>query len=335
MKRQEGVGLVEIMISLTLGLMVTGAIIQIYLTTSRQSNMQSSLTGRQETARYAVQAIQGDAQMAGFRGCLRDTGNVNNVLNDSANFLYDYAQHVFGVDDSELGALPASITDVVAGTDVLTLRTVDDPGVFLISQMASSSGNPVLPADLDPEPLADGDIALIADCGGAAIFQVTGFDPDTGVVAHAESVGAPGNASSNLNRKFAAGAQIFTIRTTTYFIRQSEAGTGPALWRRIGLEDPQELAAGIENMQVLYGVNTGGDLAPDVYRRADQIAAGDWDDVVSLQIALLTSGVDDRVTDDYPDDFTFDLLGTAIDPPADGRVRRVVAFTVAMRNRLS
>ena len=37
--RQRGVGLVEIMISLTLGLIVTGAIVQIYLTTKRQNDM--------------------------------------------------------------------------------------------------------------------------------------------------------------------------------------------------------------------------------------------------------------------------------------------------------
>jgi hypothetical protein len=53
----------------------------------------------------------------------------------------------------------------------------------------------------------------------------------------------------------------------------------------------------------------------------------------------LAAGTRDRVADD--DTRTFDLLGTVVDPtlggtvPADGRLRRVLTFTVAMRNRLS
>ena len=148
--RQRGVGLVEIMISLTLGLIVTGAIVQIYLTTKRQNDMQTSLTGRQEASRFAAQIIQRDAQMAGFRGCLRDLGTVVNTLNNANDFLYDYGQHVVGFENA--GGLPASITNVVAGTDVLTLRTVDDPGVDLTAGMATSVADPVTVAGLAPAP---------------------------------------------------------------------------------------------------------------------------------------------------------------------------------------
>ena len=332
--RQRGVGLVEIMISLTLGLMVTGAIVQIYLTTKRQNDMQTSLTGRQESARFAAQIIQRDAQMAGFRGCLRDLGTVVNTLNDANTFLYDYGQHVVGFDNA--AGLPESITDVVADTDVLTLRTVDDLGVELTVAMASNTDDPVTVDELDPLPFEPGDIALVADCTGAAVFQVDEYDPDTGAIKHV-AAGTPGNADLSLGRRFLAGAQVYRMRNTTYYIRESENGTGPALWRRVGLEEPQELAEGIENMQVLYGEDTDGDQAPDAYRTADAVV--DWGEVVSLQVALLAAGTQDRVADADPR--TFMLLDEEVDPtdggdnPSDGRVRRVVSFTVALRNRLS
>ncbi|MBL8201316.1 MAG: PilW family protein [Chromatiales bacterium] len=331
---QRGVGLVEIMISLTLGLIVTGAIVQIYLTTKRQNDMQTSLTGRQESARFAAQLIQRDAQMAGFRGCLRDLGTVVNTLNNSNNFLYNYGQHVVGFENA--GGLPASITNVVPGTDVLTLRTVDDTNVVLAAGMATSSDSPVTTAGLDPVPLANGDIALVADCSGAAVFQVDKYNPGTGAIEHV-SAGVPGNSTLNLGRRFATGAQVFRLRTTTYYIRESANGTGPALWRRVGLQPAEELAEGIENMQVLYGQDTDGDQSPDVYRAANAVT--NWGQVVSLQVALLAAGTQDRVADADPR--TFDLLGQVVDPtnggalPSDGRVRRVVSFTVALRNRLS
>lgn len=333
-RRQRGVGLVEIMISLTLGLLVTGAIVQIYLTTKRQNDMQTSLTGRQEASRFAAQIIQRDAQMAGFRGCLRDLGTVVNTLNNSNDFLYDFGQHVVGFDNA--AGLPASITNVVAGTDVLTLRTVDDTDVALTAGMATSVANPVTVAGLAPAPFANGDIALIADCSGAAVFQVDTYDAATGTIGHV-AAGTPGNSTLNFGRRFSAGAQVYRMRTTTYYIRESANGTGPALWRRVGLENPQELAEGIENMQVLYGEDTDGDQAPDEYRAADAVT--DWTQVVSLQVALLAAGTQDRVADADPR--TFDLLGEVVDPTdggnveSDGRLRRVLSFTVALRNRLS
>lgn len=331
-RRQAGIGLVEIMISLVLGLIVTGAIVQIYLTTKRQNDMQGSLTGRQESARFAAQIIQRDAQMAGYRGCLRDVGNVTNSLNTPNDFLYRFGRHVEGFEDG-VGA-PASITNVVANTDVLTLRTVDDPGLFTTAAMGNATADPVTTAGLDPAPLAVNDIALITDCGGAAIFQVTGYDTGTGAIVHNTGGSAPGNASKNLVRRFAAGSQLFTVRTTTYFIRNSDNGTGPALWRRSGgVAAPQELAEGIENLQVLYGVDTDGNQTADEYRTANNVAAADWANVVSLQVALLVAGVTDRVSETDPR--TFDLLGEVVGPFDDGRLRRVVTFTVALRNRLA
>ena len=151
------------------------------------------------------------------------------------------------------------------------------------------------------------------------------------------AAGTPGNSTLNLGRRFSAGAQVFRMRTTTYFIRESANGTGPALWRRVGLENPQELAEGIENMQVLYGEDTDGDQSPNEYRTADAVT--DWTQVVSLQVALLAAGTQDRVADADPR--TFNLLGEVVDPTdggnveSDGRLRRVLSFTVALRNRLS
>jgi len=132
-RRQRGISLVELMIAMTLGLVLTAAIVQIYLSSRRNQDLQESLTGRQEAARFAAQAIERDDKMAGFRGCLRDTGNVRSALNDPTDFLWNFAEYVTGFDGGGGGwapGLPATIADAapVAGTDVLTLRTADDPG---------------------------------------------------------------------------------------------------------------------------------------------------------------------------------------------------------------
>jgi type IV pilus assembly protein PilW len=339
MQRQRGIGLVEIMIAVTLGIIVTGAVVQIYLSSKRQNDMQGGLTGRQEVSRYATQLIQRDLQTAGFRGCLRDLGTVVNTLNNPTDFANNYARHVEGFEDVVSADLPAEITaggnDVVADTDVLVIRTVDDPSLQLTANMVTSSSDPVTVPGLDaaaPDTPATGDIMLVTDCGGSAIFEVTAFDEGTGTIVHDAGAGSPGNSSKNMVRRYTAGAQLFTLRTTTYFIRNNAAGI-PGLWRRVGDGEPQELAEGVENMQVLYGEDTaGGDQVPDVYRTADAVA--DWNDVVSLQVALLVSSVRENVADADPRTFVL-LDEAAVGPFADGRLRQVVSFTVAMRNRLS
>lgn len=336
--RERGLSLVELLIGMTLGLVLTAAVVQIYLSGRRNQTLQESLTGRQEATRFAAQAIERDAKMAGFRGCLRDVGNVRNSLVNPTDFLNNYGQFVTGFDGGG-GAwnpgLPATIAGAnpVAGTDVLTLRTADDPGsVFLTANMASDTADMVTRDDFATAPLGVGDIAVVTDCGGAAVFQVTGFNAGTGDIVH-DIGGAlvPGNASKDLDRRFPIGSQIFRLRNTTYFIAPSTNNTGPALWRRDGANAPIELAEGVENLQVLYGEDTDGNRAPDAYQTAD--AVGDWRNVVAIQVALLVSGVQDRVAEEDPREFN--LLGEVVGPFDDGRLRRVVNFTVALRNRLT
>jgi type IV pilus assembly protein PilW len=337
-QRQQGMSLVELLIAMTLGLLLTAAIVQIYLSSRRNQTLQESLTSRQEAARFAAQAIERDAKMAGFRGCLRDVGTVRSALNDPTDFLWNFAEYVTGFDAGGGGwapGLPASIADAapVAGTDVLTLRTADDPGgVFLTAAMATDTSELVTRNDFGAEPLAAGNIAVVTDCGGAAIFQVSSFNAGSGEIAHGTDAGfVPGNASDDLDRRFPDGSQVFTLRTTSYFIAPSVAGTGPALWRRDGDAAAVELAAGIENLQVLYGEDTDGNRAPDAYVAADAVV--DWRRVVSIQVALLVAGVQDNVAEGDPREFT--LLDEVVGPFTDGRLRRVINFTVALRNRLT
>jgi type IV pilus assembly protein PilW len=87
----------------------------------------------------------------------------------------------------------------------------------------------------------------------------------------------------------------------------------------------------VENLQVLYGEDSDADQVADNWRTAGAVA--DWSNVVALRVALLVAGVRDRVTDADPRQFV--LLDQTAGPFNDGRIRRVLNFTVALRNHLS
>ncbi|WP_293373922.1 PilW family protein [Nevskia sp.] len=357
--RQRGMSLIELMIALTLGLLLLAGIYRIFLSTSRTVQTTTALGDRQEAIRYVSARLAQDVRMAGFRGCLSDMGEVRNTLNPDpaasggsrtafthSDFRYRYERYAEGFDGGASAwspSLPSGFFATArAGTDVLTVRGPVDAEVFTIRDMATTTAelniNPVTPM-----PLAAGDIAMVADCGGAAIFQVSassigavalpaGGTGSIGSIAHAAGSGAPGNWSADLDRAFGAGAQLYRMGAVSYFIADSALGSGPSLWRAVD-GDAREIAAGIENLQVLFGEDSDGDQVADVYRRADQFAdTAAWRRVAAVRVALLFSGTRDRAG--LADPRSFDLLGVTVGPFSDGRLRRVVTLTLALRNRL-
>jgi type IV pilus assembly protein PilW len=112
------------------------------------------------------------------------------------------------------------------------------------------------------------------------------------------------------------------------------ANGNPGLFRRRfpkgGAGDTQELIGGVENMQILYGEDTNDDRVADLYVAADGV--GDWARVVSLKVGLLMRTPVDARTD--PDTATYAILGATVDPLDQRRVRRVVSWTIALRNRV-
>ncbi|MEI6069003.1 MAG: PilW family protein [Methylococcaceae bacterium] len=94
------------------------------------------------------------------------------------------------------------------------------------------------------------------------------------------------------------------------------------------------LVEGIENMQILYGVDTDSDKTANYYAPADP--ALNWPNVVSIRISLLAVTLDDNLTT-QPIPYTFNgITTTTTSTPAvtDRKIRRVFTTTIALRNRL-
>jgi type IV pilus assembly protein PilW len=337
LKRQRGVGLIEVLISITLGLLVLVALLKSYDDSKATFRVQDSLSRLQENARYALYLIGRDLRMAGYRGCARDgsLAPINNTLNSATTFLYDFQTPVQGFDGDSNGtwspALPAGFGAVVAGTDVVAVRGVLDEGAVIRQNMPDDSATVFVTSNLNPPPFADGDIVMISDCLGGAIFQITNYTVSSGGLQHNTGVNdpPPGNRVQNLGRAYRIGSQVFKVSTVSYFVRNSGSGSGPSLWRRVGGDPPQELVEGVQNLQVQYGEDTDGDLMPDVYRNASQV--GSFRNVVSLRIALLFRSLERAGFD--ADTRTFNLLGTTVGPFNDGRMYQAVTATLTLRNK--
>ena len=68
-RSQQGITLIELMIALVIGLLATGAMLKVYVDSSRLYRFNESLARIQENGRFGLEFIRRDARMAGSLGC--------------------------------------------------------------------------------------------------------------------------------------------------------------------------------------------------------------------------------------------------------------------------
>lgn len=336
---QRGLTLVELMISVTIGLIITLAIGYLYTSSRQTYRMNDNIARMQENGRYAMEMISRDVRMAGYWGCAGMTiSSPVNTLNNASDYAYKFDVPLQGHEATGTNTWgpvkDASITNVVSGTDILTVRGVYDSGVTVLGH---PGGTPPGSADLKVSAgsgLAVGDIVLVSDCNNAAVFQITNINTSAGFdnVVHNTGLGTPGNATKALGKEY-VGGEIQRIATFTYYIRLNAAGR-PALYR-LANGTAEELVENVENMQVTYGVDMDGDRAMDEYRTANNVT--DWKNVRSVRVRLLLVSPDDNLVS-APQTYSYlDTNGDGIPDPVtatDNRLRYVFTGTVGLRNLL-
>jgi type IV pilus assembly protein PilW len=143
-----------------------------------------------------------------------------------------------------------------------------------------------------------------------------------------------GNRNPDLDQ---AGQPLFYVRESVFDLGGGDSLTricryGPDAARLITQVRRQGVVQGIESFQVLYGEDV--DLDGHVER---WVRAGQWSDpgrVRGIRIGLLLvseNPVADQQTRPVSD--ALNILDATIRPPADGRLRQVLDFTVALRGR--
>ncbi|MDF1589446.1 MAG: PilW family protein [Gammaproteobacteria bacterium] len=333
-RKQQGFSLVELMVAMLLGLIVTAAVIEVFINTKQMYRVQDARSRLQENARYAMYYISEAVRKTGYLGCATRASAipVTNTLNNNANYLWNYATSVQGVNASGSNvwspAIDPSITSPLSGSDVLTLRGMDDS---VIQVTAHPGGSPPGSAAIlvnAGNGLKQFDIVMVTDCLAAAVFQITSANPNTsGSLTHNTGGGVPGNWTDDLGKDYANG-EIIKLATTSFYIRNNGDGK-PSLYQRVNNNGAQELIQNVEQMQVLYGVDTGADGAADQYVMANNVT--NWADVISVRVSLLLRTDEDNLTVDGPQ--TYNYNGATI-TASDNRLRTVVSKTITLRNRV-
>ncbi len=340
----RGFTLVELMVEMAIGLIILGAVGQIFATSSGAYRLEEGLARVQENGRFAMNFVLKDIRMAGYMGCARlPAGQIGNMVDppaDPTTFNPDGIRGHTYVGPGWAPALPAtyfpSAGEVEAGTDVIIIQHASSLGTHLTGNTTPSNANiQVLSTAQITSQIAAGDIVMVSDCKAADIFKATTVSTGTPVtIAHSNS----GNSGNFLDHAYGNEAELMKLVSRVYFIGTgvstgTSASTAPALFRKelvAGVLQAQELVDGVEDMRVFYGEDTDvtADSAANIFRPANTVT--DWSKVVSVRIGLLL-----RTPHESGGDFdtnTYDVAGATVDPTDDRRQRRVFTTSIQLRN---
>ncbi len=359
---QNGLTLIELMIAMVLGVFLMAGILKIFSSSKQAYKLQENLSRLQENGRFAMDFITKDVRMAGYTGCASAiTPNV--IAKPRVPPILAIGTGIQGLDNVTTNwNATACGNECIANTDVISFQSASSCQAQLTGKMNVVNANIQINAACtqaqidahDPNCNTCGIVAdqivVISNCTSSDIFAATSASNGAGkqTVAHANNV----NIDNNLSTTYGTDAEIFAPKLMSYFIRTGAGGL-PALWRidntTVGAT-PVELIEGIQDMQVLYGVDSDPtqDYIPDYYVTATKVPASisipdgttvdGWTRVVSVRVSLLASSIDDGLTfatkadgSDAPQPYVFN--GATV-TPTDRRIRRVFSTTIAIRNRL-
>jgi type IV pilus assembly protein PilW len=330
--KQSGISMVEVLVALVISLFLLGGIVQVYVGNKTTFAFTSALAEVQENGRFAVDMMSQDLRLSGEWGCINfdpsDTSNVNNTL-DAVTMTTTYNSILHDYDSRD--GIEATENDGLNGSDSITIRGGKTVQANIVSPFRAATNASIV--STLATSLERDDILLIQRCGAndllideeADILQVTAVD-------HSLAGGTKTDItlSAPKSQLYQNDASLIELQTVTYSIAAGASGQ-PALWRA-DFANNQELVEGVQEMQILYGIDTDvpGDQFPNRYVDSTLVGAN-FQNVVAIRVMLLVRSIDDFVTE-APQTYTW-INGAQILAP-DRRLYQVFSNTIALRNRI-
>lgn len=294
----RGLGLVELMISLVLGLIVVGAAGGIFLSNQQTYRATENLGRIQENARIAFELMAREVREAGGNACSKGIPVANVLKNSAANWWSNWGNGVLGYDN---GALAGS----AAGTDAIELMSSTSSGVSVTEHTPHSAQFKVNTKD---HGIEDGDVLMVCDYTQASIFQVSNANSTNVTIVHntglgnncTKALGLPlpptcGAPKGEVWKTYNVNSTLAKLEAARWYVADNGRG-GRSLYRvrmdKAVAQPAEEITEGVRDMQIEY-------LRPGTtsYVAAGAVAAAEWPNINAVRITLGLEGGDRVGTD--------------------------------------
>ncbi len=328
--RDQGFSLVELMVAMLLGLLITAGVISIFVANRQVYRTNENLSRLQETARVVNELMGREIRAAGGNPC--GTPLVVNVLNNPASNWWSNwtGGTLIGYEGNQAGPRPfgTNKADRVQGTDAVVVISGTARDALTIASHNPGAGQ--LQLNAGNAGIQKGDILMVCDPFTAAIVQVNQSATQTPPItlAYDTSGGTPGNSNQNLGYplgtpKNFTGGSLSKLTASFWYVGYNGNG-GTSLYRLSISGDgtgkvktaAQEIVEGVTDMQIQY-LTRNGTTPANGYVDASSIT--DW---TNSAVNLVTAA---RVT----------LSLQTLEGVGVGRsnITRTLSLTSSIRNR--
>ncbi len=314
----RGLTLVELLISLLLGLFLTAGIVTVYLESKRNFAADEELARIQENGRFALALLKRELMLAGFYGGYLDFSDLTVTpslsgcasgwaleIGTPLDFVDNYDSSLAGVSGDTLPCLDTN--ELVKGTDIVAIkRSAGEPTVYEGNWVGATTAK-------------DNQIYL----------QVEDYGDDKNWVRHTSGGFSPAPDPNDVVEYWETYAKIFFIRD--HSVDPNDAIPTLCVQELVDNAMVERcLVEGVENMQLSFGVDTQApEDIPDMYV-ADP---NSLDNILTARLYLLMRSVAEMPGDVARSEKSFTL---GLDPNAvetnDGYLRRIFSTTVQVRN---
>jgi type IV pilus assembly protein PilW len=317
-RRQRGVTLVELMVGLTLGLVVTASMLMLFANASTHGQDVARAGMQIENGRYVSELLREDVRLAGFYGETSVAAALYSQPDPCSVAPVGWGGTPLTLPTAVQGYTPADALACLdhrrAGTDAIVVRRV---GITAI----------------DPATIVAGNTQYYVQYSFCALD-----------VATPRLIFSKNRADFTLRNRACTGVNVARPYVSRiYYVADCNdctgAGDGVPTLKRVDLVGTQltttPLAEGIDTLRVEYGFDIDGDGSPDTYRTTlgalGPTAA--WSNVVSLKLHFVTRSLDKAIGSNLATAQEFDLGGTAvITTVADGYTRRAYSSAIRLIN---
>lgn len=290
----RGMTLVELMISIVLGLLVTGAAVSMFLSFSRTYTASETLSRVQENARIGFELMSQDLREAGGVPCAKaGTNNLLRTVLSNANAVWWTTWGQGSLGDGLRGYNDGALSGSKSGTDALEIMSGSSAATAHVTNHDTTNRVfSVIPAS---HGFAANDILVVCDNERSTIFQASAVSG--AAITHPATVSSDYGDNSVLVR----------LQAERWYVAANGRG-GNSLYRVVmrgsTLGAPEEVLEGVSNMQLTY-LNSGAS-------NYVTSATANWPSVRAVRVELTLDGRE-RV---------------------DGQtVNRTVAHTITLRSR--
>lgn len=326
--RSRGFSLVELMVSLTIGLVIAVAAMSAYLGAAGAGKMAEAQSRMNEDAQAALAILSQQIRMAG------NNPDQANRVHDPDPTLSSRRNPVYGATSFPTGTFTTS-NFIMRGCDG-KFSNIATAGTTL-DTLTCVGGTTALPDSIAISYEADRfntiptTAGVPTDCLGQRLGTINASLPTV--------VGA-GTSTT---------AVTYTVADNRFYVGTSTAIVNPSLYcKGSGNINPQPLVENIEDMQFIYGTVSTATTATTAtvagYLSADQVVtetslallpddAARWAKVLSVRLCIVVRSEGPIVSDAASAQY-LKCDGTLDTTQTDLRLRRAYATTVVLRNRL-